>query len=91
VHAFAPNYRASNAFSAQKPDRFLLIPAQWVHFRVKTGFFARHFVIVSCVFIHIAGSTFIFNISKYPRPVPDADVAPTFRACPEHGEWVGKP
>jgi len=66
-------YRITYAFSAQKPDRFLQTLAQWVHFRAKTVFFARHFVVVSCVFIHIAGSTFIFNISKGKRPVSELE------------------
>jgi len=57
----------------QKPDRWVSIIAQWVHFRVKTCFIAGHFVIVSCVFIYIAGSTFIFNISKGQRPLPIVD------------------
>jgi hypothetical protein len=42
----------------------LSIIAQFVQIRVKGVFFAGHFVIVACVFIHIAGSIFIFNISK---------------------------
>jgi hypothetical protein len=68
-------------FRPNKPDQLLSILAQWVHFRVKTRFIAGHFVIVSCVFIHIAGSISIFNISLAQRPVPDADVAPTFRSA----------
>ena len=54
------------AFSANKPDRLLSIRVQFVHFRVKAVFFAGHFVIASFVFMHIAGSIFIFNISKGP-------------------------
>jgi len=46
---------------------------KWVHFRVKTWFFARHFVIVPCVFMHIAGSIFIFNISKRQLPASDPE------------------
>ncbi len=68
--SIVPLYRVTYAFSAQKPDRFLLILAQWVHFRVKTCFIARHFVIPACVFIYIAGSIFIFNISKGQRVLP---------------------
>jgi len=70
LSSIVPLYRVTCAFPAQKPDRFLLILAQWVHFRVKSCFISRHFVIVSCVFIYIAWSIFIFNISKgQPRSV----------------------
>jgi hypothetical protein len=44
-----------------------------VHFRVKAVFFAGHFVVVSFVFMHIAGSIFIFNISKGQPPVSDLE------------------
>jgi hypothetical protein len=59
------------AFSANKPARLLSISVQFVHSRVKAVFFTGHFVPVSCVFMHIAGSIFIFNISKGQRPVLD--------------------
>jgi hypothetical protein len=59
------------AFLANKPDRLLSISVQFVHFRVKTWFFARHVVIVSFVFMHIAGSIFIFNIFMGQRPASD--------------------
>ena len=47
---------------------------------VRSRFLSGHFVIVSCVFIHIAGSISIFNISLAQPPVSEAKVAPTFRS-----------
>ena len=67
-HRFAPIYRVIRAFSAEKSAQFLSIAAQLVYFRVNSRFLAGHIVSVSCVFMHIAGSIFIFNISK-GRPV----------------------
>ena len=71
--AFAPILHLICAFSANKPDRLLSIIVKWAHFHVKPWFFARHFVIVSFVFIHMSGSIFIFNISKDQRPVSDLE------------------
>jgi hypothetical protein len=68
VSNFAPIYRVTSAFSVNNPDRLLSIMVKWAHFHVKDLFFARHFVIVACVFMHIAGSIFIFNISRGQRP-----------------------
>jgi len=45
---------------------------EW-NFMQKSGFLARHFVIFSCVFIYIAGSTFIFKISRGGAAVWDLD------------------
>ena len=70
---FSPNYRVICAIPAKKSERLLSIIAQSVHFRVKAVFFAGHFVAVACVFMHIAGSIFIFNISKGQPPVPDLE------------------
>ncbi len=70
VCAISPQYRAIIAFSAKKPDRLLSITAQFVHFRVKNRFSAGYFVIFAFVFMHIAGSIFIFNISKGQRVLP---------------------
>ncbi len=61
---FALIYRVIRASSVNNFDRLLSIIVKWVYFRVKTCFLAPHFVIASCVFMHIAGSIFIFNISK---------------------------
>jgi hypothetical protein len=47
-------------------------------------FFDGHFVIVACVFMHIAGSIFIFNISKGQRPIPDLE-----EHIPEPPQWGG--
>ena len=47
---------------------------------VRSRFLSGHFAIVSCVFIHIAGSISIFNISLAQPPVSEAKVAPTFRS-----------
>jgi hypothetical protein len=41
----------------------LSITVQFVRIRVKTGYLTRHIVMVVFVFIDIAGSIFIFNIS----------------------------
>jgi hypothetical protein len=79
-----PTARGTCAFSANKPDRLLSIIVQWVHFRVEAVFFTGHFVIVTCVFIHIAGSIFIFNISKGQRPV--SDLEEHIREPPQWGE-----
>jgi hypothetical protein len=49
----------------------LSIIGQWVQFCVKAVFLTGHFVIVTFVFMYIAGSIFVFNISKGHRPVPD--------------------
>jgi hypothetical protein len=38
--------------------------AQFVHFRAKAVFLAGQIVIVTCVFMHIPGSIFVFNISR---------------------------
>ena len=51
----------------------LSIIAPSVHFRVRAMFFAGDFVAVACVFMHIAGSIFIFNISKGQPPVSDLE------------------
>jgi len=51
----------------------LSIIEQLAHFHVKSVFFAGHFVILACVFMHIAGSIFIFNISKGQRPLMIVD------------------
>jgi hypothetical protein len=48
----------------QKADRLSFIFVKLVRFRVKIGFFGGHFVNFTCVFMNIAGSIFIFNISK---------------------------
>jgi hypothetical protein len=77
--AFAPKYCAIVAFSANKPDRLLSISEQSVHFRVKAVFFAGHFVIVSFVFIYIAGSSFIFNIFMGLRPNKRSGQCPVVR------------
>jgi hypothetical protein len=53
----------------------LSIIAQLVHFRVKAVFLDGHFVIVTFVFMHIAGSIFIFNISKAQPPVSHPEKA----------------
>jgi hypothetical protein len=70
---FSPNYRAICAIPAKKSERLLSIIAQSVHFRVKAVFFTGHFVAVACVFMHIAGPIFIFNISKGQPPVSDLE------------------
>jgi hypothetical protein len=70
-----PDLSCDCAFSAKNPGRLLSIIAQFVQIRVKGVFFAGHFVIVACVFIHIAGSIFIFNISKGQISVPDLEKA----------------
>ena len=71
--ALAPNYRVTSAFSANKPDRLSPTIMRLVHFREKTLFCTGHFVIASCVFIHIPGGCFIFNISRGQRPVSDLE------------------
>jgi hypothetical protein len=55
--------------SVKQSAQLLSIIAQLVDFRVKPVFFTGHFVIVAFVFMHIAGSIFIFNISKGQPPV----------------------
>ena len=73
---FRPDFSCNLcALSAHKPDRMLSIVAHLVHFSVKAVFFAGHFVIVAFVFMHIAGSIFIFNISKGQRPLRAVDSA----------------
>jgi len=67
------NCRVICAIPAKKSDRLLSIIAPSVHFRVKAVFLAGHFVAVACVFMHIAGSIFIFNISKGQPPVSDLE------------------
>ena len=56
-------YHCNAAFSATRPVRFVLKSSQSVQFREKSWFFAGQFVALSCVFIHIPGGSFIFNIS----------------------------
>jgi hypothetical protein len=51
----------------------LSITAQLVDFREMVVFFTGHIVIVSFVFIHIPGGSFIFNISSRHRPVSDLE------------------
>jgi hypothetical protein len=63
------NYCAIDAFSAKKPDRLLSIIEQLMHFRVKSRIYGCTFCRYPFVFIHIAGSIFIFNISKAQLPV----------------------
>ena len=70
---FALIYRVIRASSVNYFDRLLSIIVKWVYFRVKTCFLARYFVTVSCVFMHIAGSIFIFNISLGHRSASDLD------------------
>jgi hypothetical protein len=55
--------RNPGAFSVNGPDRLLSIIEQLVDFPVKSRIMPRHIVSVACVFIHIVGSIFIFNIS----------------------------
>jgi hypothetical protein len=49
--AFCAKYRAIIAFSANNPARLLSTIAKWVHFHVRSLFFAGHFVIVAIVFM----------------------------------------
>ena len=60
----------NSVFSPKKSARFLSIMAQLLHFRVKAVFLAGHFVIIAFVFMHIAGSISIFNISKGDEVLP---------------------
>ena len=66
-------YRVTYAISANKPDRLLSIIAQLVNSRVKSRIYRCTFCRSLFVFMHIAGSIFIFNISKGQRPVSDLD------------------
>jgi hypothetical protein len=50
-----------------------LIIVQLVHFRVNPQFFAGQFVMLSFVFMDIPGGSFIPNISKGQRPVPNPE------------------
>jgi hypothetical protein len=58
--------RAIAAFSATKPNGLVSIGSQFVHFREKSMFFDRRFVMLSFVFIHIPGGSFIFDIFLPP-------------------------
>ena len=49
------------------------LPRNLCIFGQKVGSIVVHFVALTFVFIHIARSTFIFNISWGQRPVPDLD------------------
>jgi hypothetical protein len=58
----SPNSCITCAFSAQEPDDFRRLPLSGCVTRAKPGFVPRHSVIRVCVFMHIVGSTFFFNI-----------------------------